>query len=95
MPRKTMCAAYCPDGKTVITGGSDGICYVWDSDKGDCLQTFPHHPVLKHSKVDKAHKPTPVQAIAVIVPATTSASFAVLTGGTDGTVREVRSVKCD
>lgn len=44
MPRKTFCAAFAPDGKTVLTGASDGCIYVWDSDKGECVQSFLHHP---------------------------------------------------
>ena len=86
-PRKTMCAAYCPDGKTVITGGSDGVCYVWDTFKGECVQTFRHHPESKKSKVDVRRKSTSVQAISVLSTKNSSSSFTVITGGMDGTVR--------
>jgi Ca2+-binding EF-hand superfamily protein/WD40 repeat protein len=91
MPRKTMCAAYCPDGITAITGGSDGTCYIWDTQKGECIQTFNHHPIKRHTKVDKMHKPTAVQAIAVMTGENrnNNKTFTVVTGGVDGTVRRI------
>lgn len=90
MPRKTMCAAYCPDGVTVITGGSDGTCYVWDTSKGECMQTFNHHPIKKASKVEPKIKATPVQAIAIMTTTHQSGeAFTVVTGGMDGTVRRI------
>eukprot|EP00946_MAST-07B_sp_MAST-7B-sp1_P003868 g3868.t1 len=47
MPRKTLCAAFAPDGKTVFTGTSNGYIYVWDSNNGECIQSFLHHPTAK------------------------------------------------
>tara|TARA_B100000780_G_C21121217_1_gene454213 strand:- start:388 stop:3804 length:3417 start_codon:yes stop_codon:yes gene_type:complete len=86
-PRKTMCAAYCPDGITVITGGSDGTCYIWNTRKGECIQTFRHHPEgNKKSKVDIRRKSTCVQAISIL-PSSSNSTFTVITGGMDGTVR--------
>jgi len=67
-PRKTTCAAYCPDGVTLITGGSDGTLYVWDTRKGECLQTFQHHRTDQRSKVDVRMKSTQVQALSVMMP---------------------------
>lgn len=46
-PRETRCAAFLP-GNNLITGGSNGVLYLWDSLTGKCKRAYPAHdgPVL-------------------------------------------------
>eukprot|EP00943_MAST-04B_sp_MAST-4B-sp1_P004168 g4168.t1 len=43
MPRKTFCGAYMDGGSRLLTGGSNGSIFLWDTQGGMCLQSFAAH----------------------------------------------------
>ncbi|GBG31008.1 Eukaryotic translation initiation factor 3 subunit K [Hondaea fermentalgiana] len=47
-PRETRCAAFLAGGKTLVTGGSNGVMYLWDATSAKCKRAYPAHdgPVL-------------------------------------------------
>jgi WD40 repeat protein/Ca2+-binding EF-hand superfamily protein len=43
LPRKTFCGKYIDGANRLVTGGSNGFVYVFNTAKGECLQSFTAH----------------------------------------------------
>eukprot|EP00945_MAST-04E_sp_MAST-4E-sp1_P000695 g695.t1 len=75
LPRKTFCGKYIDGGARLLTGGSNGLVYLFDVSKGECIQSF------------QAHR-GPVYSIDLY--AYNASSTTLLTGGADAEAKRWR-----
>ncbi len=73
MPRKTFCGAYMDGGTRLLSGGSNGVVYLWDTNGGMCLQSFDGHKG---------------PCYALRVPMISGSTAMLISGGADGTAKK-------